>query len=262
MATYDRIPTARPTDGAVPYDASIDTGLRAYMLQVYNYMATGLAITGVAAAVLLYFATASSPEAGGIARVATDLWLTELGVTLYTTPLKWVLMLAPLAVVFFLSFRVHKMSPSAARGTFYLYATLVGLSMSTIFLMFDESSIARVFFITAASFAALSLYGYTTKRDLTGMGTFLMMGVFGLMIAMVVNIFLQSSGLEWAISIIGVLVFAGLTAYDTQKIKEMYYVGDDGTVTGRKAVIGALTLYLDFVLLFQFLMSLLGSNRE
>jgi FtsH-binding integral membrane protein len=165
-------------------------------------------------------------------------------------------------VVFFLSFRVHKMSVAAASGTFYLYAALVGLSLSTLFLVYSTESIARVFFITAASFAGLSLFGYTTKRDLSGMGSFLMMGVIGLMIAMLVNLFLESSALQWAISVIGVLVFAALTAYDTQKIKESYYVGDDGTVAGQKAVIGALTLYLDFILLFQFLMSLLGSNRD
>lgn len=262
MATYDRNPTARPTPGAVPFDASIDSGLRAYMLQVYNYMAIGLAVTGLAALGVVYLATAASQAAGGVAQLPNGIWLTEFGVTLFTTPLKWVLALAPLGVVFFLSFRVHKMSLPAAQGTFWLYAFLVGASLSTLFLVYSTESIVRVFFITSAAFAGLSLWGYTTKRDLSGWGNFLIMGVIGIFIAMLVNIFLASSALQFAISVIGVLLFSALTAYDTQKIKASYYAGDDRTVAGRKAVIGALTLYLDFILLFQFLLSLLGGNRE
>jgi len=260
MATWNRNTTVRPHAGAAQYDASIDQGLRSYMLQVYNYMAIGLALTGVAA--LGVFAMATTQDAGSaVAQVGNGMYLTQLGVTLYTTPLKWVLMLAPLGVVFWLSFRVHKMPVGQARALFFVYAALVGASLSTIFMIYTSESIVRVFFITAVAFGGLSLYGYTTKKDLSAMGSFLVMGVIGIFIAMLVNLFLQSSALQFAISVIGVLVFAGLTAYDTQKIKESYYVGDDGTVAGRKAVIGALQLYLDFILMFQFLLSLLG-NRQ
>ncbi|RAI03984.1 hypothetical protein DLJ53_05840 [Acuticoccus sediminis] len=260
MATWNRNTTVRPTTGAVQYDASIDQGLRSYMLQVYNYMAIGLALTGVAA--LGVFALATTQDAAGAAaQIGNGIYLTQFGVTLFTTPLKWVLALAPLGIVFWLSFGVHKMDPAKARGLFFLYAALVGASLSTIFLVYTSESIVRVFFITAVSFGGLSLYGYTTKKDLSGMGSFLIMGVIGIFIAMLVNIFLQSSALQFAISIIGVLVFAGLTAYDTQRIKESYYVGDDGAVAGRKAVIGALQLYLDFIMMFQFLLSLLGNRN-
>jgi FtsH-binding integral membrane protein len=170
-------------------------------------------------------------------------------------------MLAPLAAVFFLSFRVHRMSVSAAQTTFWVYAALVGISLSSIFLVYTSASIVQTFFITAASFGALSLWGYTTKRDLSGMGSFLFMGLIGLILAMVVNIFLASSALQFAISAIGVLIFAGLTAYDTQQIKEMYYEGDGALVAGRKAIMGALRLYLDFINMFLFLLQFLG-NRE
>ena len=181
---------------------------------------------------------------------------------LFNSPLKWVVMLAPLAMVFFLSFRINSMSVGAAQLTFWIYAALMGLSLSSIFLVFTAQSITQTFFVTAAAFGALSLYGYTTKRDLTAMGSFLIMGVFGLIIAMIVNIFLQSSALRFAISAIGVLIFAGLTAYDTQKIKEMYYdARRRARSLGRKAIMGALTLYLDFINLFMFLLQFLG-NRE
>jgi FtsH-binding integral membrane protein len=229
-------------------DAGIDEGLRSYMLRVYNLMALGLAITGLAAW-------------GGFNFAVADGQLTQFGQLLFASPLKWVVMLAPLAMVFFLSFRIHKMSVSAAQTTFWVYAALVGLSLSTIFLVYTQTSIVRTFFITAAAFGSLSLYGYTTKRDLSGMGSFLMMGLFGIIIAMVVNIFLASSALQFAISVIGVLVFSGLTAYDTQQIKEMYYEGDDAETGGRKAIMGALRLYLDFINLFMFLLQFLG-NRE
>lgn len=229
-------------------DAAIDEGLRAYMLKVYNLMALGLVITGVVAF-------------GAFNLAVADGQLTAFGQLIYASAFRWVVILAPLAVVFFLSFRVHTMSVAAAQTAFWVYAGLVGLSLSTIFLVFTGESIVRTFFITAASFGALSLYGYTTRRDLTAMGSFLIMGVFGLIIAMLVNLFLQSSALQFAISAIGVLVFAGLTAYDTQKIKEMYWEGDDTLVAGRKAIMGALTLYLDFINLFTFLLQFLG-NRE
>ncbi|RFC65091.1 BAX inhibitor (BI)-1/YccA family protein [Fulvimarina endophytica] len=234
--------------------ADIDQGLRSYMLKVYNLMAGGVALTGVAAYVMymLSFVTDGSGQIVGY---------TELGATLFGSPLKWVIMLAPLGMVFFLSFRVHKMSVAAAQGTFWAYAALVGVSLASIFAVYTGESITQVFFITAATFGALSLFGYTTKRDISGWGSFLFMGVIGIVIAMVVNIFLASPALQFAISVIGVLVFAGLTAYDTQQIKEMYYEGDGSEVAGRKAVMGALRLYLDFLNMFLMLLQLFG-NRE
>ncbi|MBO6718831.1 MAG: Bax inhibitor-1/YccA family protein [Rhizobiaceae bacterium] len=225
--------------------AAIDEGLRAYMLRVYNLMALGLAITGVAAMATAQLAM-TSPAFAQI---------------MYGSPLRWVVMLAPLGFVFFLSARIHKMSVASAQTTFWAFAAVMGISLSSIFLVFTGESIVRVFFITAASFGALSLWGYTTKRDLSGMGSFLFMGLIGLILAMVVNIFLASSALQFAISAIGVLIFAGLTAYDTQQIKEMYYEGDGALVAGRKAIMSALRLYLDFINLFMFLLQFLG-NRE
>jgi FtsH-binding integral membrane protein len=212
-------------------------------------MALGLVITGLAA-----FSTWQLAVEGG--------QLTAFGTALYASPLRWVVMLAPLGMVFFLSFRIHKMSVAAAQTTFWIYAALMGLSLSSIFLVFTGQSIVQTFFVTAASFGALSLYGYTTKRDLTAMGSFLIMGLFGLIIASIVNIFLASSAMAFAISVIGVLIFAGLTAYDTQKIKEMYFDGDDTAVMGRKAIMGALTLYLDFVNLFMFMLQFLGNRNN
>ncbi|MCO5161542.1 MAG: Bax inhibitor-1/YccA family protein [Mesorhizobium sp.] len=241
-------------------DTGIDEGLRAYMLKVYNLMALGLAITGLAALGTMMLATTNDPAAAA-ATLGNGKMLTSLGLALYGSPLKWVVMLAPLGMVFFLSARIHTLSVSAAQTTFWIFAALMGLSLSSIFLVYTSASIVQTFFITAASFGALSLFGYTTKRDLTGWGSFLIMGVFGLIIAMVVNIFLASPALQFAISAIGVLIFAGLTAYDTQKIKEMYFEGDEVLVAGRKAIMGALTLYLDFINLFSFLLSFLG-NRE
>jgi uncharacterized protein len=250
----------RAVNAGTRADASIDEGLRAYMIKVYNLMALGLAITGVAALATMMMATTNDP-ATAVATLGNGKMLTSLGVALYGSPLKWVVMLAPLGMVFFLSARVHTMSISGAQTAFWVFAALMGLSLSSIFLVYTAQSITQTFFITAAAFGALSLWGYTTKRDLTGMGTFLFMGVIGLIIAMVVNIFLASPALQFAISAIGVLVFSGLTAYDTQKIKEMYYEGDEVLVAGRKAIMGALTLYLDFINLFTFLLSFLG-NRE
>ncbi|MEN3792814.1 Bax inhibitor-1/YccA family protein [Fulvimarina sp. MAC3] len=234
--------------------ADIDQGLRSYMLKVYNLMAGGVALTGVAAYVMYMLAFVTN-EAGQV------VGYTELGATLFGSPLKWVIMLAPLGMVFFLSFRVHKMSVSAAQTTFWVYAAMVGVSLASIFAVFTGESITQVFFITAASFGALSLWGYTTKRDISGWGSFLLMGVIGIVIAMIVNIFLASPALQFAISAIGVLVFAGLTAYDTQQIKEMYYEGDGREVAGRKAVMGALRLYLDFLNMFLFLLQLFGNRN-
>ncbi len=235
-------------------DVTIDQGLRAYMLKVYNLMAAGLAITGVAA-YAMFTGSVVTNEAGDITG------LTALGQSVFGSPLKWVLMFAPLAVVFFLSFRIERMSVSAAQATFWGYAALVGLSLSTVFMVYTQESIVQVFFITAASFGALSLFGYTTKRDLSGMGSFLFMGLIGVVLASIVNIFLGSSALAFAISVIGVLVFAGLTAYDTQQIKEMYYEGDGTAVMGRKAIMGALRLYLDFINMFMFMLQFFGDRR-
>ncbi|MBB3946453.1 hypothetical protein GGQ73_002406 [Rhizobium skierniewicense] len=235
----------RMAQGHAQSGAMIDEGLRTYMLKVYNLMALALVITGVAS-----FATYTL--------AVTNPAFAQL---LYGSPLKWVVMFAPLGLVLFLSFRIQNMSVSAAQATFWGYAALMGVSLSSIFLVYTGQSIVQTFFITAASFGALSLYGYTTKKDLSGMGSFLIMGLFGLIIASIVNIFLQSSAMGFAISAIGVLIFAGLTAYDTQKIKEMYFDGDDVATAGRKAIMGALTLYLDFINLFMFLLQFLG-NRD
>ena len=242
MADFDR---NYARSGGIARADVIDEGLRAYMLRVYNYMAIGLGLTGVAAYGTYAYAV-SNPAFAQL---------------LYGSPLRWVIILAPLAMVFFLSFRINKMSVQAAQTTFWVYAAMVGVSLSSIFLIYTAQSITQVFFITAATFGALSLYGYTTKRDLSGWGSFLFMGLIGVIIAMLVNIFLQSSALGFAISVIGVLVFTGLTAYDTQQIKEMYYEGDGALVAGRKAIMGALRLYLDFINLFVMLLSLFG-NRE
>ena len=241
-------------------DTAIDQGLRAYMLKVYNLMAMGLVITGLAAWGLAAVATTTDPSLAA-GTLGNGKMLTQIGAMVYLSPLKWVIMLAPLAMVFFLSFRIDKMSVAAAQTTFWVYAAMVGLSLSFIFLVYTPGSIVQTFFVTAAAFGALSLYGYTTKRDLSPIGSFLIMGVFGIIIASLVNIFLQSSAMQFAISGIGVLVFAGLTAYDTQRIKEMYFEGDDVLVSGRKAILGALQLYLDFINLFTFLLQFLG-NRE
>jgi len=237
--------------GATNANAGVayDEGLRAYMLRVYNIMALGLGITGLAAY-------------GAFNLAIADGQLTAFGNLIYASPFKWVVMLAPLGLVFFISARINKMSVSAAQTTFWIYAGLMGLSLSTIFLIYTGTSIVQTFFVTAAAFGALSLYGYTTKRNLSAMGSFLMMGLFGLIIAMVVNIFLQSSMMQFVISAGGVLIFAGLTAYDTQSIKDMYYeVEGNETLAGRAAIMGALRLYLDFINLFMFLLHFLG-NRE
>jgi uncharacterized protein len=193
--------------------------------------------------------------------VGGSLQLTSFGQTIFQGPLMWVLVLAPLGLVFLLSFGINRLSASTALMLFFVYAGLLGLSLASIFLVYTGASITRVFFISAATFGAMSLWGYTTQRDLTGMGSFMFMGLIGIIIASLVNIWLKSTGLDWAISVIGVLVFVGLTAYDTQRIKEMYSVQDDGTVTGRKAVMGALSLYLDFINLFLMLLRIFGDRR-
>ena len=222
-------------------EAQVDVGLRSYMLRVYNYMATGLGLTGLTA----YF-VAITPS---------------LFNAIYGTPLYWVIALAPLGFVFYLSARLHKISFAKAQTVFWIFSGVMGLSMAYIFIAFTGASIARVFFITAGTFAGMSLYGYTTKKDLTGWGSFLFMGLIGIIIAMIVNIFLQSGMLSFIISCVGVLVFVGLTAYDTQRIKEMYYASDHPEISGKKAIMGALKLYLDFINLFIMLLHLFGQRR-
>jgi len=255
MSDYNPNPAARYGTTAARDRVAVDEGLRTYMLQVYNYMTFGLAITGAVALGTFMLAVNVDPATGARS-------LTDIGRLLYESPLKWVVIFAPLALVFFLSFRIDRLSVGAAQGLFWTYAALVGVSLSVIFMVFTGQSITRVFFITAAAFGALSLYGYTTKRDLSGFGTFLFMGLIGVIIASVVNIWLASSMLQWIVSVAGVLVFAGLTAYDTQQIKEMYYAGDDATVAGRKSVMGALRLYLDFINMFMMLLQLFGNRQE
>jgi len=231
---------------------AIDAGLRAYMIRVYNYMGAGVALTGLVA--WLTFSAA-------VVQTSAGLQLTAFGQAVFQGPLMWILILAPLGLVFAISFGINRLQPGTALMLFFVYAGSLGMSLASIFLIYTGESVARVFFISAASFGALSLYGYTTQRDLTSIGSFMFMGLIGIIIASLVNMFLKSTGLDWAISIIGVLVFAGLTAYDTQSIKEMYSPMDDGTVGGRKAVMGALRLYLDFINLFLMLLRLFGDRR-
>ncbi len=234
--------------------AELDQGLRTFMLGVYNNMVLGLAITGFVALGTYMLATTTAAD-GSLA-------LTAFGAAVYTSPLRWVLMLSPLAFIFFFSFKIESLKPSTAQMMFFAFSALMGISMSSIFLIYTGQSIVQVFFITAAAFGGLSLYGYTTTRSLSGMGSFLIMGLIGLILAMVVNIFLQSSAMGFAVSVLGVLIFAGLTAWDTQRLKDMYVMGNmDAVTAGRASVMGALSLYLNFINMFQFLLALLG-NRE
>ena len=234
--------------------AVTDEGLRAYMLKVYNYMATGILMTGIIA--LLTFKMSVVTDSSG-----SIVGLTQVGNAIYMSGLKWLVMLAPLGIVFYMSFGINKMSAAKAQTTFWIFAALMGLSLSSILLVYTGMSITRVFFICSATFGAMSIYGYTTKRDLTKLGSFLMMGLIGIIIASIVNIFMKSSMMYFVISILGVLIFVGLTAYDTQKIKNMYAASDTGELMGKKAVMGALTLYLDFINLFIMLLRLFGQRR-
>ena len=220
---------------------AVDEGLRAYMLKVYNYMASALLLSGVVA-----YTVAHVPA---------------LFNAIFGTPLQWVVIFAPLVMVFVFYAKIKTMSLTAAQTVFWAFATMVGASLATIFVIYTQTSIVRVFLITAITFGAMSLYGYTTKRDLSGMGSFLIMGLFGIIIASIVNMFMVSTMLHWVISVIGVLVFVGLTAYDTQRIKEVYYAGDSTAVMGKKAIMGALSLYLDFLNLFLMLLRLFGGRQ-
>jgi uncharacterized protein len=242
MANWDpRSTAAAAADASAGTQADVrDAGLRSYMLSVYNTMASGVLLTGIVA---LLFA-----QSGLAAQVLN-------------TPLRWLIMLAPLGFVMVLSFGINRLSTTAAQGIYWAFTVVMGLSLSSIFLVYTGQSIATTFFATAAAFAGLSLYGYTTKRDLSALGTFLIMGVVGLLVAMVINIFVQSTALQMAISFIGVLLFAGLTAYDTQKIKSMYFYVAGSDMVGKTVIMGALTLYLDFINMFTFLLQFMGDRR-
>ena len=254
MSDFDRNYAAARRGVGADRAVAIDQGLRAYMIRVYNYMAMGVALTGITS--WLTFQAAVVTDANG-----AIVGLTSFGQMVFSGPAVLVLFLGTLGLVFLISWRIDRLEPSTAFALFMVYAALLGLMLSSIFLAYTLTSITRVFFISAASFGALSLYGYTTQRDLSPIGSFLFMGMIGLFIAMLVNMFLKSSGLDFVISAAGVLIFAGLTAWDTQRIKEMFYPMEDGTIVGRKAVMGALSLYLDFINLFLFLLRFLGDRR-
>jgi FtsH-binding integral membrane protein len=242
------------------------------MLSIYNYMVLGLAITGLAALGIYMLSVTTDPAAaykvmrnGALVPLAINksMFMTAVGYYVFVSPLKWVIMLSPLALVFLLSFGMERLRPATGQMLFWLFAALMGLSLGSIFLVFTHTSIVRVFFITAASFGALSLWGYTTQRDLSGMGSFLIMGLFGVILASLVNLFMASSALQFVISVVGVLVFAGLTAWDTQRLKTDYLYGAmDGVAQERSAILGALSLYLNFINLFTLLLQLLGQREE
>ena len=254
MNLNDRINAIRSTTRSTTRSEAIHQGLRTYMLSVYNFMGSGILLTGIIA--LLVFKFAVITDASGNITA-----LTSFGNAIYNSSLMWVVALAPLGIVMYMSFGINSMSATRAQTVFWIFAALMGISLSSIFLMYTGGSIARVFFITSGTFGAMSIYGYTTKRDLTKLGSFLMMGLIGIIIASLVNIFLKSPMMYFVISILGVLIFVGLTAYDTQKIKNMYAVSDTGELMGKKAVMGALTLYLDFINLFIMLLRLFGQRR-
>jgi len=236
-----------------------DAGLRSHLLQVYNYMAGGLALTGLTA-YLTFLAAVTSDPSQAVAQLHGGLYLTQFGAVLFG-PVMWLFVLGSFGLVMFLSFRIQHMSVGAAATSFLVYASLIGVTFASLFVVYTMTSIAQVFFITAITFGAMSLYGYTTGRDLSGMGSFLFMGLIGILIAMLVNFFMHSAAISFAISVIGVLIFTGLTAYDTQVIKSSYSASMDGTLRGRAAIIGALQLYLDFINLFLMLLRLLGDRR-
>jgi uncharacterized protein len=280
MSDFDRNIADAPRHGAtIPHAeaAMIDAGLRVYMLHIYNYMMLGLAITGLAAlGIYLLSVTDTLTNAAYVVRgsrvmavtsdtvlQARDVLLTSIGYAVFVGPLKWVFIFAPVALVLALSFGLGRLQPATAQLLFWVYAALVGLSLGSIFLVFTHTSIVHVFFITAASFGALSLWGYTTRRDLTGMGAFLMMGLIGMLIAGLVNLFLQSSGVQWIVSVIAVLVFAGFTAWNTQQLKNEYLYGAmGGDTVERSAIMGALSLYLNFINMFLYLLQLFGQRDQ
>src|SRR4029079_17087853 len=254
MSDFDRNYAAARRSVGADRAVAIDEGLRGYMMRIYHYMAMGVALTGVVSW-FTYQAAVVTNANGAI------VGLTSFGQAIFSGPAVLVLFLGTLGLVFLISCRINSLAPSTAFALFMLYAALLGLMLSSIFLAYTGASITRVFFISAASFGALSLYGYTTKTDLSPIGSFMIMGLFGIILASLVNLFMASSALQFAISVIGVVVFAGLTAWDTQRIKEMYDSMDDDGTMGRKAIMGALSLYLDFINLFLMLLRLVGARR-
>ena len=257
MADYGTVRQA----GAGVRTAQIDEGLRAHMSKVYGTMSVGMLITALAAWAVAGLAVTTEPTAY---QVGTDQYLTGFGAAIFASPLKWLVMLAPLAFVFGLSAGINRMSAATAQLAFYAFAAVMGVSISSIFLVFTTASIAQVFLITAIAFAGLSIWGYTTKRDISAWGSFLIMGVIGLILAMLVNIWLASPGLSFAVSAIGVLIFAGLTAYDTQRIKSMYLqlrAAEGEEFVGKAAIMGALSLYLNFINMFMMLLQLFGNRN-
>lgn len=244
-------------------DMSVDQGLRSYMLGIYNYMAAALVFTGIVAFVVYSMAVTTNP-ANAVARVANGgVMLTQFGALIWTSPLKWVIALAPIGIALFISFRLHAISTATAQALYWVYAASIGASLSVIFVVYQLGSIAQVFFMTAAAFGALSLWGYTTKRDISGWSSFLFMGVIGILIASIVNIFLGSSALAFAISVITILVFAGLTAWDTQRLKSEYYEMQmyGGDAVAKSSIMGALSLYINFIMMFQAMLSLFGQRE-
>ncbi|MES2436115.1 MAG: Bax inhibitor-1/YccA family protein [Pseudomonadota bacterium] len=263
MADYQTIRPSGQTAGVGARSADIDAGLRAHMNKVYGLMSVAMLITALAAWAVAGLAVTDVPSQA-VAQLGDHTYLTSFGSAIYLSPLKWVLMFAPLVMVFAFGALIPRLSVAAAQLFFYVFAAAMGISLSSILLVFTGASVVTTFLVTAIAFASLSLYGYTTKKDLSAMGTFLMMGLIGLIVASVVNIFLASSALAFAISVIGVLIFAGLTAYDTQTIKNTYLqhaqMGDSEWL-GKSAIMGALNLYLDFINMFMFLLQFLGDRR-
>ena len=228
-----------------------DAGLRAYMLRIYNYMASALALTGIVA-----MFTANSPA------MLSAFYNVQEGQVMGLSGMGYLVMFAPIGLVLWLGMGIQRMSVSTAQAIFWAYAVLIGLSLSTVFLTFTGESIARAFFVTAGTFGAMSLYGYTTKRDLSGMGSFLIMGLIGLLVASLVNMFLHSSALNFATSVVGVLIFVGLTAWDTQKLKGMYFqMEGQGEALAKASIMGALSLYMDFINIFMYLLRFMGDRR-
>jgi FtsH-binding integral membrane protein len=255
MSNFDRYASPRPGAGYARSGVAVDQGLRAYMIGVYNYMTLGLGVTGLVAWAAFQLGTVQT--AGG--RLA----LTDFGHAIYVSPLRWLIVLSPLALVFYISARINSMSVATARNAFIAFAALIGLSMSALLVVYTGASFGRAFFATAAAFGSLSLYGYTTQRNLSAMGSFMMMGVVGLIVASLLNVFLlHSTGLQFGLSLLCVVIFAGLTAWDTQSIKEMYFAGDTYEMAHKKSIHGALRLYLDFINMFQAILMLTGSQRN
>ena len=262
MSNLDRNAYAQFGGAARAGTAEYDLGLRSYMLGIYNYMTLALAVSALIAWGVASMAVTPDASAAA-AKFGANTYLTSFGYALFASPLKWVVMLAPLAFVFFLSFRFDRLSFTALFGTFIAFAATMGLSMGAIFLVYTTASIVQALFITTASFGALSLYGYTTKRSLSAMGSFLIMGLFGVILAGLANLFFQSSAFQLAINVVALLIFAGLTAWDTQRLKEEYdVVAGNAALMGKATVMGALSLYLNFINMFQLILSFVGNRNE